>query len=62
MNLGGLDILLLFAGPIFVLAQTRDAGELEITDDVLRATFDGVCRSVLPTPDGRRSHSRSDTT
>jgi AcrR family transcriptional regulator len=39
----------LFAGPIFVLAQLRDAGELEVTDDVLRATFEGVCRSVLPT-------------
>jgi AcrR family transcriptional regulator len=37
-----------FAGPIFVLAQLRDAGELEVTDEVLRATFEGVCRSVLP--------------
>jgi AcrR family transcriptional regulator len=37
----------LMAGPIFVLAQMRDSGELEITDDVLHATFDGVCRSVL---------------
>jgi AcrR family transcriptional regulator len=38
----------LVAGPIFLLAQMRDAGEMEITDDVLRETFDGVCRSVLP--------------
>jgi AcrR family transcriptional regulator len=38
----------LSAGPIFALAQMRESGELEITDDVLRATFDGVCRSVLP--------------
>jgi AcrR family transcriptional regulator len=38
----------LMAGPIFLLAQMRDAGELEITDEVLRATFDGVCRAVLP--------------
>ena len=38
----------LVAGPIFLLAQMRDAGEMEITDDVLRVTFDGVCRSVLP--------------
>ncbi|MFL5619611.1 MAG: TetR/AcrR family transcriptional regulator [Gemmatimonadaceae bacterium] len=38
----------LVAGPIFLLAQMRDAGEMEITDDVLRSTFDGVCRSVLP--------------
>ena len=39
----------LVAGPIFVLSQMRDSGELEITPDVLRATFEGVCRSVLPT-------------
>jgi AcrR family transcriptional regulator len=38
----------LCAGPIFVLAQMRDTEELEITDDVLRATFDGVARAVLP--------------
>ena len=41
----------LVAGPIFLLAQMRDGGEIEITDDVLRVTFDGVCRSVLPAPD-----------
>jgi AcrR family transcriptional regulator len=41
----------LVAGPIFLLAQMRDAGEIEITDDVLRTTFDGVCRSVLPERD-----------
>ena len=41
----------LVAGPIFTLAQMRDAGEMEITDEVLRATFDGVCRSVLPERD-----------
>jgi len=41
----------LVAGPIFLLAQMRDAGEMEITDDVLRVTFDGVCRSVLPQPE-----------
>jgi AcrR family transcriptional regulator len=38
----------LMAGPIFVLMQMRDSGELEITEQVLQATFDGVCRSVLP--------------
>ncbi|HEV7991705.1 MAG TPA: TetR/AcrR family transcriptional regulator [Gemmatimonadaceae bacterium] len=37
----------LLAGPIFVLSQMRATGEIEITDDVLEATFDGVCRSVL---------------
>jgi AcrR family transcriptional regulator len=41
----------LAVGPIFLLAQMRDAGEMEITDDVLRSTFDGVCRSVLPERD-----------
>jgi AcrR family transcriptional regulator len=38
----------LFAGPIHALAQLRDAGEIEITEAVLRTTFDGVRRSVLP--------------
>lgn len=38
----------LFAGPILVLAQIHAARELEVTAAVLRATFDGVCRSVLP--------------
>jgi TetR/AcrR family transcriptional regulator, repressor of fatR-cypB operon len=41
----------LVAGPIFTLAQMRDAGEMEITDEVLHTTFDGVCRSVLPDHD-----------
>jgi AcrR family transcriptional regulator len=41
----------LATGPIFMLAQMRDAGEMEITDDVLRSTFGGVCRSVLPEAD-----------
>ena len=41
----------LVAGPIFLLAQMRDGGEIEITDEVLRVTFDGVCRSVLPQPE-----------
>jgi AcrR family transcriptional regulator len=39
----------LFTGPITALAEARSAGELDVTDAVLRATFDGVCRSVLPT-------------
>ena len=38
----------LFAGPIAMLVQMRESGEVEITDDVLRSTFSGVCRSVLP--------------
>ena len=41
----------LVAGPIFLLSQLRDAGEMVVTDDVLRSTFDGVCRSVLPAQD-----------
>ena len=41
----------LVAGPIFLLSQMRDAGEMVVTDDVLRSTFDGVCRSVLPAQD-----------
>ena len=52
----------LVAGPIFVLAELRDSGEIEITDDVLDATFEGVCRSVTPgvegdvTPASPRTH------
>jgi AcrR family transcriptional regulator len=41
----------LVAGPIFLLSQMRDAGEMQVTDDALRSTFDGVCRSVLPAHD-----------
>jgi TetR/AcrR family transcriptional regulator, repressor of fatR-cypB operon len=37
----------LFAGPVYALVQMRDAGETEITEDILRATFDGVCRALL---------------
>jgi len=38
----------LFVGPIVDLTRQRDAGEIEVTDDLLRTTFDGVCRAVLP--------------
>ena len=38
----------LAVGPITQLSQMCAAGEIEITDELLRATFDGVCRSVLP--------------
>ena len=38
----------LLAGPVYALVQMRDAGETEITEDVLRATFEGVCRALLP--------------
>jgi hypothetical protein len=41
----------LAVGPITQLAQMSDTREIAVTDDVLRATFDGVCRSVLPAPD-----------
>jgi AcrR family transcriptional regulator len=37
----------IFAGPIFLLAHMRDGKEIEITDEVLRTTFDAVCRAVL---------------
>jgi len=37
----------LLAGPVYALVQMRDAGETEITEDILRATFDGVCRALL---------------
>ena len=38
----------LFTGPIFALARMRDAGEIEITEEILRATFEGVARALLP--------------
>jgi AcrR family transcriptional regulator len=37
----------LVAGPIFVLSQMRATGEIAITDEVLKGTFEGICRSVL---------------
>ncbi len=43
----------LYTGPIVALVAMRDAGELDVTDALLRATFDGVCRSVLPAPVAR---------
>jgi len=39
----------LLAGPVYALVQMRDARETDITDEILRATFDGVCRALLPT-------------
>ena len=38
----------LLAGPVYALVQMRDAGETEITDEILHTTFDGVCRALLP--------------
>ena len=37
----------LFAGPALVLAHMRDKDEIEVTEEVLRATFEGVRRAVL---------------
>ncbi|HET8654428.1 MAG TPA: TetR/AcrR family transcriptional regulator [Longimicrobiaceae bacterium] len=37
----------LYTGPILVLSHMQDKREIEITDEVLRQTFGGVCRSVL---------------
>lgn len=44
----------LYAGPIFTLAEGQGEGDATeaVTDAVLRATFDGVCRGVLPPTDG----------
>ena len=36
-----------FMGPILVLSHMRDLGEIEVTDEVLRLTFEGVARSVV---------------
>jgi AcrR family transcriptional regulator len=38
----------LLVGPIVVLAQLRETGELVVDDEVLGVTFEAVCRSVLP--------------
>jgi TetR/AcrR family transcriptional regulator, repressor of fatR-cypB operon len=37
----------LFAGPVLVLAQLQAKGEMEVTEETLRATFEGVARGVL---------------
>ena len=39
-----------FMGPILVLSHLRDVGEIEITDEILHQTFEGVARSVLQAP------------
>ena len=36
-----------FMGPIVVLSHMRDVGEIEVTDEILRRTFEGVARSVM---------------
>lgn len=38
----------LFMGPVLVLAQMQERAEIEITEEVLRRTFEGVARAVLP--------------
>jgi TetR/AcrR family transcriptional regulator, repressor of fatR-cypB operon len=38
----------LFTGPAFALVHMRAKRELEINDGLLRLTFEGVCRSLLP--------------
>jgi hypothetical protein len=38
---------------VYALVQMRDAGETEITEELLRATFDGVCRALVPEQDAR---------
>jgi AcrR family transcriptional regulator len=38
----------LFVGPIVDLTRQRDAGEIDVTDALLRTAFAGVCRAVLP--------------
>ena len=35
-----------FMGPVVILAQLQEKGEMEITDDVLRLTFEGIERAV----------------
>jgi AcrR family transcriptional regulator len=37
----------LFAGPVFVLAHMRDKQEIEVSEEILRLTFEGVARGVL---------------
>ncbi len=37
----------LLEGPILVLAHLRDKGEIEITDEILEMTFQGVARAML---------------
>lgn len=39
----------LFMGPVLVLAQLREKQEIEITEEILRLTFEGVARAVFVT-------------
>lgn len=40
----------LLEGPILVLAHLRDKGEIEITDEILEMTFQGVARAMMADP------------
>ena len=40
----------LFAGPILVLAELQAKEKVEITDEILRVAYEGVCQAVLPSP------------
>ncbi len=41
----------LFMGPVLVLARMQESREIEITEEILRRTFDGVARAVLSAPE-----------
>jgi AcrR family transcriptional regulator len=41
----------LFMGPVLVLARMQERREIEITEEILRLTFDGVARAVLSEPE-----------
>jgi AcrR family transcriptional regulator len=41
----------LFMGPVLVLSQMRERREIEITEEILRRTFEGVARAVLSEPE-----------
>jgi TetR/AcrR family transcriptional regulator, repressor of fatR-cypB operon len=54
----------LYAGPTLAVVEAANGGTVrggEVAAEVIRATFDGVCRSVLPAPEaagGRRRGTR----
>jgi TetR/AcrR family transcriptional regulator, repressor of fatR-cypB operon len=45
----------LFFGPVTTLAELRAKGRVEVTEELLRTTFEGVCRAVMPADDDTRS-------
>lgn len=48
----------LFNGPILALTQMQEKQDPRIDEGILRLIFEGICRSVLRSPDGQPTNAR----